>query len=237
VNDGERWGSERARLVFCRLAEGSGAPEWDQRGGNALEELVGTILSQHTSDVNAERAYQALRARFPTWQAVLEADPAAVAEAIRAGGLAEVKAHRIQAVLAAIQAERGALDLEFLRALPTEQARAYLEALPGVGPKTAACVLVFALGKPAIPVDTHVHRVARRLELIPPGMNADAAHRALEAQVPERFRYAFHVLLIRHGRAICRAPIPRCESCPLLDLCPRVGVVGAPAPERSGRAR
>ena len=214
----------RARAVFERLAEQRGVPDWTGCRGDPLAELVATILSQHTSDLNSERAFAALVARFPTWQEVLDADPSALADAIRSGGLAEVKARRIQAVLAAIQADRGELDLEFLRAAPTDEARRYLEELPGVGPKTAACVLVFALEQPAVPVDTHVYRVARRLGLIPVSMGADGAHAALDQQVPPRLRYAFHVLLIQHGREICRAQRPLCERCPLLDVCPRIGV-------------
>jgi hypothetical protein len=130
----------------------------------------------------------------------------------------------VMAVLAAILAERGTLSLDFLADLPPHEARRYLTSLPGVGPKTAACVQVFCLGQPALPVDTHVHRVARRLGLIRPTLSADAAHEVLERAVPPPLRYAFHVLLIWHGRQVCRAPKPRCDACVLLGLCPRVGV-------------
>jgi endonuclease III len=218
------WPAELAHAVFDRLVQRYGVPDWTSVRGDALAEVVHTILSQHTSDLNSDRAYAALRARFPTWRAVLDADPSDLADAIRGGGLAEVKAKYILAVLAAVQSDRGELDLEFLRALPYEQARDYLRALPGVGPKTAACVQVFALQQPALPVDTHVHRVSRRLGLIPPTMGADPAHLALERQVPPPVRYAFHVLLIRHGRDTCKAPRPLCEACPLADICPRDGV-------------
>jgi endonuclease-3 len=223
-HDEPAWAVERAHTAFDRLAERYGIPDWSAVRDDALAEVVQTILSQHTSDINSARSYAALKKRFPLWTSVLDADPSDLANAIRAGGLAEVKAKYIRAVLAAVQADRGKLDLEFLRALPYEQARDYLRALPGVGPKTAACVQVFALQQPALPVDTHVHRVSRRIGLIPPRMGADPAHTALERQVPPPLRYAFHVLLIRHGRDTCKASRPLCEACPLADVCPRVGV-------------
>jgi len=225
VDEQAAWPSPRAQEIFFRLAESHGEPVWDRRGGDALEELVGTILSQHTSDVNSERAYASLRARFPTWREVLESDQDALVESIRSGGLAPTKARAIRAALLDIVADRGEADLEFLRDLSDTEARAYLERLPGVGPKTAACVLAFALGMPALPVDTHVQRVGTRLGLIPPRVSVGAAQAQLEAQVPPPKRYAFHVLLIRHGRTICKAPRPLCERCPLENLCPKVGVV------------
>jgi endonuclease-3 len=222
------WPRGRAHATFEALAERYGVPDWSVVRDDALAEVVQTILSQHTSDLNSARAYAALKQRFPSWESVLQAGPAALSDAIRAGGLAEVKARYILAALEAVQADRGELDLEFLREVPYEQARSYLRALPGVGPKTAACVQAFALQQPALPVDTHVHRVSRRLGLIPPAMGADPAHVALERQVPPSLRYAFHVLLIRHGRGTCKATRPLCELCPLADSCPRVGVADEP---------
>ena len=189
-----------------------------------IAELVGTILSQNTSDVNSERAYLALRERFPSWEAVLDADDAEIVEAIRAGGLAQVKGPRIKQVLERIADDRGDISLDFLTDLPPAEARAYLLSLPGVGVKTAACVQVFACGQPALPVDTHVHRLATRLGLIPPGTNAERAHDLLEEMVPPERRYSMHVHLIRLGREICKAQRPRCPECPLLEVCPRVGV-------------
>jgi endonuclease-3 len=178
------------------------------------------VLSQHTSDVNADRAFASLRAAFPTWEEVVAAPEAAVADAIRSGGLANTKAPRIQAILREVRDREGADDLGRLRDLPDAEARAYLTSLPGIGPKTAAVVLSFALGRDAIPVDTHVHRVARRLGLVPPKASAEQADRLLHALVPDGLRTRLHVGLIRLGREICKAPIPRCALCPLKDLCP-----------------
>jgi endonuclease-3 len=189
-----------------------------------ISELVGTILSQNTSDLNSERAFLALRQRFPTWEDVCVADDSDVIETIRAGGLAQIKGPRITQVLRRIAQDQGELSLEFLKELPAAEARAYLLSLPGVGVKTAACVQVFACGQAALPVDTHVHRLAIRLGLIPPATTADRAHDLLEAMVPPERRYSVHVHLIRLGREICKAQRPRCPECPLVDICPRVGV-------------
>ncbi|MBI3964892.1 MAG: endonuclease III [Chloroflexi bacterium] len=189
------------------------------RQADPLSELVGVILSQHTSDQNSGRAYDTLVARFPTWAEVRDAPVAAVADAIRSGGLAVVKAPRIQAVLRAIEARYGRLSLDFLRELPLDEARAVLTSLPGVGPKSAACVLLFSCDRPALPVDTHVHRVARRLGLIPPGTTAERAHDLLERIVPPDAVYDFHVNLIRHGRETCAARRPHCETCILREDC------------------
>jgi endonuclease-3 len=211
---------ERVAWIYERLAEAYGLPQW-RPTGDALGELVATILSQHTSDVNSERAYKQLRERFPAWEAIRDAPVEEVAEAIRSGGLAEVKAERIQRILDLLTERLGAapLSLDFLAALPMDEANAYLRTLPGVGPKTAACVLLFALGKPAFPVDTHVWRVTRRLGLIGAKVSADAAHVALERIIPPGWRYAMHINLIRHGRRICTAQRPACERCPLRAGC------------------
>jgi endonuclease III len=211
---------ERVAWIYERLAEAYGLPQW-RPTGDALGELVATILSQHTSDVNSERAYKQLRERFPAWEAIRDAPVEEVAEAIRSGGLAEVKAERIQRILDLLTERLGAapLSLDFLAALPMDEANAYLRTLPGVGPKTAACVMLFALGKPAFPVDTHVWRVTRRLGLIGAKVSADAAHVALERIIPPGWRYAMHINLIRHGRRICAAQRPACERCPLRAGC------------------
>jgi endonuclease III len=208
------------REVAARLDENHGPRRW-QSGGDPIDELIGTILSQHTSDTNTARAFAALRERFPTWQDVIEASTAAVADAIRSGGLANLKAPRIQAVLVAVRERFGALDLSPLAEMSVADARAELVALTGVGPKTASCVLLFSLGLPALPVDTHVHRVARRLGLIAAAESAESAHELLERDLGEnRDRvYAFHMNMIAHGRTVCLARRPRCERCALTECC------------------
>ena len=211
---------ERVAWIYERLAEAYGLPEW-RPNGDPLGELVATILSQHTSDVNSERAYRQLRERFPTWEETRDAPAEEVAEAIRSGGLAEVKAERIQRILHLLteRLDGTPLTLDFLADQSMDEADAYLRSLPGVGPKTAACVLLFALGKPAFPVDTHVWRVTRRLGLIGAKVSADAAHVALERMIPPAWRYATHINLIRHGRRVCTAQRPACERCPLRASC------------------
>ncbi|MFH1924809.1 MAG: endonuclease III, partial [Planctomycetota bacterium] len=183
------------------------------------DELIATILSQNTSDANSHGAFEELWRRFGDWDAVRRAPVARIAGAIRQAGLANRKAPRIKAILKRIHAERGELSLEFLRSMPTPEAVAYLRGLDGVGPKTAACVLLFACRKPVLPVDTHVHRVSRRLGLIAPGTDAARAHEELAPLVPASRVLEFHVQLIRHGRTRCSARNPKCEDCPLVDLC------------------
>ncbi len=209
----------RVRAILARLEKRWGvlAPP---RRVDPLDELILTVLSQHTSDLNAERAFAQLRAVFPTWSEVMAAPTPAVADAIRSGGLAETKAPRIQAILRAVDEREGRLDLSRLRDVSDGDARAYLTSLPGVGPKTAAVVLSFALGRDAIPVDTHVHRVSKRLGLIPANASAEKADRLLHDLVPDGLRTPLHVALIRLGREICKAPTPLCRQCPLNDLCP-----------------
>lgn len=210
--------AEQVSAILTRLEPLYGVAEWRPRA-EPLEELIHCILSQHTSDANSFRAYESLRKTFPTWQAIVDAPTEKVAEAIRSGGLASQKAPRIQAVLRAIHEARGVYDLNWLAELPTQEARQFLLSLPGIGPKCAAIVLCFSLGRPVIPVDTHVFRVSWRLGLIPRSLGEAKAHEALEQVVPESLVYRFHVALIRHGRAVCKAPRPRCEACPLTDLC------------------
>ena len=181
--------------------------------------LVLTILSQNTNDVNRDRAFEQLLARFPTWEAVRDAGLEELVEAIRPAGLAPTKGPRIQGALQRVTAERGEISLDFLADLPLEKARAWLLAIPGVGPKTAAIVLLFALGRPAFPVDTHVHRVTRRLGLIPEKTSREKAHLLLEQLVPPEIYYPFHLNLIEHGRAVCHARNPECARCTLRDHC------------------
>jgi endonuclease-3 len=209
----------RVRAIVDRLRKRYGELV-PPRAVDPLEELVLTVLSQHTSDVNAARAYAALRGRFRSWNAVVDARPGDVADAIRSGGLANTKAPRIQSILREVRGREGVFDLSVLRTLDDAEARSYLTSLPGIGPKTAAVVMSFALGRDTIPVDTHVHRVARRLGLVPQTASAERADRLLHDLVPDGLRTPLHVALIQLGREICKAPTPRCRQCPLKDLCP-----------------
>lgn len=184
-----------------------------------LDELILTILSQNTSDRNSGRAWRLLRSRYQSWSDVLEADTRELYEVIKPAGLGSIKAPRIQQVLQEVLNRRGEFNLDFLRELPIGEAKQWLRSLPGIGPKTAACVLCFACDMPALPVDTHVHRVALRLGLIGPKVNADAAHDLLEQALPVDAVYAFHVNMILHGRQICHAQRPACPRCPLRDMC------------------
>ena len=208
------------REIFRRLKQRFG-PLDPPRRLDPLEELILTVLSQNTSDVNRDRAYGAMRVRFPTWEALADADPTELAASIRPGGLANIKAPRLLAILREIgEREGGRLDLAWMRGATSDRVSEYLTTLPGVGPKTAACVLAFALGRPALPVDTHVHRVARRLGFVDERTDAARAHQVMEELVPARLRVRMHVGLIRLGRTICRAGRPMCGVCPLQDLCP-----------------
>ena len=199
-----------------------------------IDEIVATVLSQHTSDINSERAFARLKELFPAWEQVADAPAGLVADAIRSGGIADQKARRIQQILAAIEEREGKISLGRLNDLDDEAVAAYLESLPGVGPKTAACVLTFSMGRAAFPVDTHVHREAIRLGWIPPKTTADKAHRLLTAMIPADIRYDLHVALITHGRTVCKAQRPLCEACVLRDLCPYPSVAdGRPSPTRA----
>ena len=205
--------------VIERLQALYGKPEWRPHG-DATAELVLTLLSQNTSDTNSGRAFSRLLQRFPDWQSVVEAPLSDVEDAIRPGGLAPTKAPRLQAMLAEIRSRTGAFDLEFLRGLPDGEAREWLRTLPAVGPKTAACVLLFGLGKPGLPVDTHVFRVSVRLGLVAEKLGPEKAQTLLEQKVPAKDHFGFHILLIRHGRHMCSARAPNCAACPLRPDCP-----------------
>lgn len=189
-------------------------------GLDPLDELIATILSQSTSDINSERAFESLKKRFPTWEQARRARPATIAEAIKAGGLANVKAVVIKNILNEIKARCGALELSFLRTLPTAEALAFLTSLKGVGPKTARCVLLFACHQPVFPMDTHIFRIARRLELIPLKCTDEQAHQRLAPLIPPHKHLSLHINLIRHGRSICHPRDPQCHRCCLLDYCP-----------------
>ena len=196
-----------------------GPREW-QAGQDPLSSLVATVLSQNTSDVNSHRAFAALVKKFGSWESVATADVKELARTIRAGGLADIKARRIKLILHEIRTERGSLDLCFLNELGLADAKTWLRELPGVGPKTAGCVLLFSLGRPAMPVDTHVYRVARRLGLIDARASVEKAHEILESLVTPKNVYEFHMLMVEHGRRTCRAQRPRCTVCVLRDICP-----------------
>lgn len=207
----------KAARIHKRLLAEYGTPVWTQQDG--VSELVATILSQNTNDGNRDLAYARLRARFPSWEAVRDASTDAVIEAIRPAGLANQKGPRIQAALARITEARGSLTLDFLADMPLDEARAWLTAINGIGPKTAAIVLLFCYGHRAFPVDTHVHRVTGRLGLRPEKASADETHGLMEALCPDGAEGPFHINLIRHGRQICHARNPRCEACCLRREC------------------
>jgi endonuclease-3 len=201
------------------LIEAFGPIEW-RDPLPAVDELVSTILSQNTNDTNRDVAFYALKAAFPNWQAVMEAKQEDVIEAIRTAGLANQKGPRIQKALRDIAAyTHGQLSLEFLRTMSRDEAREWLIAVDGVGPKTAAIVLLFSLGIPAFPVDTHIYRVSGRIGLRPPKMNVENTHAYLEELIPEEAYYDFHLNLIRLGREVCGARKWHCYRCPILALC------------------
>jgi endonuclease-3 len=210
--------AQRAIRIHERLLEFYGEPVW-RNPLPAIDELVSTILSQNTNDVNRDRAFDALHAKFPTWEAVRDAKTKDVVEAIRPAGLANQKGPRIQQVLKAITKERGSLDLSFLLDMSVEDGRNWLMKFNGVGPKTAAIVLCFSLNMPAFPVDTHVYRVTGRIGLRPERMTVEQAHPHLEGLLPPATYYAAHLNLIRLGREICTARRANCEICPIRRLC------------------
>lgn len=195
-----------------------GYPTWRQHL-SPVDELVSTILSQSTTDSNRDRAFGALKAHFSSWEAVRDAPVEEVIETIRPAGLANQKGPRIQEALHTITRERSELSLDFLADLDVEAGKAWLTRLNGIGPKTAAIILLFAFNKPAFPVDTHIHRVTGRLGLIGPKTSAERAHVELEAIIPPEDYYAGHLNIIRHGREVCQARRPRCEDCPLTAFC------------------
>ncbi len=209
---------QRALRIHQTLLETYGEPTW-RNPLPPVDELVSTILSQNTNDTNRDRAFEALRAQFPTWEAVRDAKTDEVIAAIRPAGLANQKGPRIQKVLRQITAERGSLDLSFLKDMPLEEARAWLMKFDGVGPKTAAIVLCFSLNRPAFPVDTHIYRVSGRIGLRPEKMTVEQAHPHLEGLLPPNTYYAAHLNLIRLGREVCAARKPNCPVCPIRSLC------------------
>ena len=207
---------------------------------DAAHEIVFTILSQHTSDINSSRAYKLLMERFGTLENVAQGDPADIEQAIAPGGLAKIKAPRIKGVLNLILELNASLDLSFLRELPLDEAKAWLRQLPGIGPKSAGIILSFALGMPAMAIDTHIYRVCQRLAIIEPKVTADKAHDILEAAVEPEQVYQFHLAFITHGRQVCKAQRPLCVECVVGETCPSrdqfMKDAEAPASKTSARA-
>jgi endonuclease-3 len=211
----KRPAKRRIRAIRDRLRELYGRPVNDPHG-HPIAELVRTVLSQNTNDTNRDVAYGRLRERFPTWEAVRDAPTDEVIDAIRPGGLANTKGPRIQEILRQLQDHP---DLDWIETTPRDEAIEFLTALPGVGRKTAACVLIFAFDRPEIPVDTHVYRVGGRLGLFRERASFEEAHDEMLRIVEPEDAYEFHINLIHHGREICR-PRPRCEACELRRMCP-----------------
>lgn len=204
--------------VYALLHQRYGMLLW-HREQDGMDELVSCILSQNTNDVNRDRAFFALKQQYPTWEEVVNAPTDELINVLRPAGLANQKGPRIQKVLETIHAQRGDYSIDFLQDMPLEEAKAWLTSLDGVGPKTAAIVLCFAYGRPAFPVDTHVHRVGMRIGLLPPKITADHAHPVMESIVPPEHHYDFHIYLIQHGRETCQARKPFCERCALVAHC------------------
>jgi endonuclease-3 len=233
--DWKRPPKRRVRAIRDRLRELYGRPV-NHPHGHPIAELVRTVLSQNTSDTNRDVAYSRLRERFSSWEEVRDAPLDEVEEAIRPGGLSQTKAPRIQEILRRITDDGGQPDLDWIADAPRTEALGFLTDLPGVGRKTAACVLIFAYDRPEIPVDTHVYRVGTRLGLFRERASFKEAHDEIMRLVDPEDAYEFHINLIRHGRAVCR-PRPRCEECELRRMCPywrrlrRAAAPAAKAPE------
>ena len=226
--DWRRPARARVARIRERLAEVYGVPVAEPHG-DALAELVLTVLSQSTNDRNRDVAYLRLRERFPSWEAVRDAPVAEIEEAIRPGGISKVKSARIQAILQAIGDE---LDLSWMRDAPVEESRGYLCSLPGVGRKTAACVLLFAYGLRDVPVDTHVSRVGTRLGLLRPKAPFEELHDEMLDLTPPGAELELHVNLLRHGRRTCHSQRPACDACALARMCPSRGMF-APSAARA----
>jgi len=209
---------EKYQIIYQLLLDEYGEPQWRQHLP-PVDELVSTILSQSTSDTNRDKGFYALKEKYPDWLSVMNAPEAEVRDTIRSAGLANQKAPRIQAALRQIVEERGELALDFLADMPLDEAMAWLMQMKGVGRKTASIVMLFAFGRPAFPVDTHVHRLTKRIGLIGPKVTADKAHEILENMGEVNTFYALHLNLIRHGREVCIARNPRCGLCPLQSYC------------------
>ncbi len=210
--------TQKMMIVHQKLMAKYGCPTWRQHL-LPVDELVSTILSQSTSDGNRDKGFYALKDRDPDWEAVMNAPEADIINTIRSAGLANQKGPRIKQALQFVHDEQGELSLDFLNEMTLDEARAWLVQIKGVGPKTAAIILLFGFNRPAFPVDTHVHRITRRLGLIGPKVSADKAHPILEKMGDPYTYYPLHLNIIRHGRETCRARRPLCDQCPLTDEC------------------
>ena len=226
--------AERAEKIHQRLLAVYGQPIW-RNPLPPVDELVSTILSQNTNDVNRDRAFESLRQRFPSWEEVRDAEPDQVIQAIRTAGLANQKGPRIQEALRSISDQDGKIDLNFLAEYSPEEVHQKLVSFKGVGPKTAAIVMLFSLGMPAFPVDTHIYRVTGRLGLRPEKMNVERAHEHLGRLFPPDSYYAIHLNIIRLGREICHSRQPNCSLCPLTGLCEYYAKLTEIDPGETGR--
>lgn len=201
------------------LVQVYGDKRW-RKHAEPIDELVATVLSQHTNDVNRDKAFRQLKRRFPNWEQVLHAPTRSIAAAIKPAGLSNQKAPRIKAILQRIvEANEGKLSLNFLAEMPVSEAMDWLKRLPGVGPKTAACVLLFSFGKPVFPVDTHIYRISKRLGWLDEKVSEARANELLDKVVPDEIKYRLHLNMIAHGRKICKPQNPRCDECVLKHLC------------------
>ncbi len=201
------------------LAQVYGDKRW-RKHAEPIDELVATVLSQHTNDVNRDKAFRQLKRRFPNWEQVLHAPTRSIAAAIKPAGLSNQKAPRIKAMLQRIaEANEGKLSLNFLAEMPVSEAMDWLKRLPGVGPKTAACVLLFSFGKPVFPVDTHIYRISKRLGWLDEKVSEARANELLDKVVPDEIKYRLHLNMIAHGRKICKPQNPLCDECVLKQLC------------------
>ncbi|NHJ33198.1 MAG: endonuclease III [Asgard group archaeon] len=207
----------KVKTVISKLDKHYGVKEW-KRWREPVGELIRTILSQNTTDKNSLRAYANLIDTFKTWDEIIEADEAEIAEPIRSGGLANIKAKKIKKSLLEIKKREGKIDLEFLADYKPEEAEEYLVSLDGVGPKTAACVLIFSFNFPIIPVDTHVHRLSNRIGLVTTNTR-EKTQEAMKEIIPKENIYSFHLNIIEHGRKVCKASKPLCSQCFLTEFC------------------
>lgn len=223
-NSSAELAEQRRQLKFItqNLEATFGTPDNDSHPNSLddpLDELINTILSQSTTNVNSHRAFASLKARFPEWESCRLARPTSIAAAIKSGGLANIKSVTIKNILNDILNRRGNLDLSFLKTAPVEEAREFLLSLKGVGPKTAACVLLFTCKRPIFPMDTHIFRILRRVGLLPEKITDDLAHQKIEKLVPPKKHYSLHINLIALGRQICHPRNPKCEQCSLIEHC------------------